>query len=90
MVSYTGSMISLLIVIIHKSHTLAVYLPVHRPSISSLEIVERAYENKNLWGFIDRKCNRVEVGTREIRRTSFFLFFHARSLRLRAVEFPKK
>ena len=33
MVSNTGSMISLLVVIVHKSPTLALYWPVHRPSI---------------------------------------------------------
>ena len=90
MISYIGSMISLLVVIVHKSHILALYWPVHRPSISSLEIVERACGSKNRWGFIDHKCNRVEEGTRENRRTFLSFFFHARSLRLRAVEFPKK
>ena len=84
MISYTGSMISLLVVMVHKSHTLALYWPVHRPSISSLEIVERACGSKNRWGFINRKCNRVEEGTRENRRTFLSFFFFSRALALPA------
>ena len=47
--------------------------PVHRPTIFFLQIVERAFENKNREGFIDRWRKGVGLGKRENRR-SFFPF----------------
>lgn len=47
--------------------------PVHRPTIFFLQIVERAFENKNREGFIDHWRKGVGVGKRENIR-SFFLF----------------
>ena len=47
--------------------------PVHRPTIFFLEIVERAFENKNREGFIDRWRKGVGVGKTENIR-SFFPF----------------
>lgn len=45
--------------------------PVNRPSIFSLEIAERASENKNREGFIDRKRKEVGAGKGENRRNFF-------------------
>ena len=47
-------------------------IPVHRPSVFSLEFVKCEYENKNRGRFIHRKRKRVGVAKRE---NGSFLFF---------------
>ena len=53
-------------------------LAVHRPSISSFEIVRREYKNKNRGRFIYRKRKRVGVGKYKI--VPFFFSRASRSL----------
>ena len=48
--------------------------PVHRPTIFFLEIVERAFENKNREGFIDRWRKGVGLRKEKIYGRSFFFF----------------
>ena len=59
--------------------------PVHRPSISFLEVVESAYENKNRGGFIDRWRKGVERGKEKI----YFPLLRARFARV-LVDFGKE
>ena len=51
-----------------------VTLPVHRPTIFFLEIVERAFENKNREGFIDRWRKGWGWGKEKIDGRSFLFF----------------